>query len=82
MKLSGYIVRVDTGFAPNPFGRHCTLACCKPTIRRVAEPRRQKAPSLARTTTAYSPTRISIFGVRSSRILPKRPASAWSWAAW
>jgi Nucleotide modification associated domain 2 len=37
MKLSAYIVRVDSGFSPNPFGRHCTLACCKPTIRRNAE---------------------------------------------
>lgn len=38
MKLSAYIVRVDSGFSPNPFGRRCTLACCKPTIRRNAEP--------------------------------------------
>jgi hypothetical protein len=37
VKLSAYIVRVDSGFAPNPFGRHCTIACCKPTIRRKAE---------------------------------------------
>lgn len=37
MKLSAYIVAVDAGFAPNPFGRYCTLACCKPTIRRKAE---------------------------------------------
>jgi hypothetical protein len=38
MKLSAYIISVDSGFAPNPFGHHCTLACCKPTIRRRAEP--------------------------------------------
>lgn len=37
MKLSAYIVTVDRGFAPNPFGHYCTLACCKPTIRRNAE---------------------------------------------
>src|SRR5262249_12272801 len=37
MKLSAYIITYDTGFAPNPFGHHCTLACCKPTIRRNAE---------------------------------------------
>jgi hypothetical protein len=37
MKLSAYIITVDFGFAPNPFGRYCTLACCKPTIRRMAE---------------------------------------------
>ncbi|HEX7979456.1 MAG TPA: hypothetical protein VF461_12700 [Gemmatimonadaceae bacterium] len=38
MKLSAYIVAVDSGFSPNPFGRRCTLACCKPSIRRNAEP--------------------------------------------
>lgn len=27
----------DWGFAPNPFFGFCTVACCKPTIRRVAE---------------------------------------------
>jgi hypothetical protein len=32
-KLSAYIVKVDSGFAPNPFGRRCTLACCKPRLR-------------------------------------------------
>jgi hypothetical protein len=37
MKCSAYIVSVDSGFSPNPFGRSCTLACCKPTIRRNAE---------------------------------------------
>lgn len=28
-----YIVRTDSGFAPNPFGGVCTLACCKPRLR-------------------------------------------------
>lgn len=36
MKLTAYILKNDTGFAPNPFGGYCTLACCKPTIRREA----------------------------------------------
>jgi hypothetical protein len=27
----------DTGFAPNPFYGYCTLACCKPEIRRSAQ---------------------------------------------
>ena len=35
MKLYSYIVAHDTGFAPNPFWGFCTLACCKPDIRRV-----------------------------------------------
>jgi len=37
MKLYSYIVKHDTGFAPNPFHGYCTLACCKPRIRRKAE---------------------------------------------
>jgi hypothetical protein len=36
MKLYSYIVTHDTGFAPNPFFGYCTLACCKPEIRRTA----------------------------------------------
>ena len=36
MTLYSYIVAVDTGFAPNPFHGFCTLACCKPVIRRTA----------------------------------------------
>jgi len=34
--LYSYVVRSDSGFAPNPFGDYCTLACCKPQIRRHA----------------------------------------------
>jgi hypothetical protein len=34
MKLSAYIITVDSGPVPNPFGRYRTLACCKTTIRR------------------------------------------------
>ena len=37
MKIYSYVVRCDTGFAPNPFWGYCTLATCKPGIRRKAE---------------------------------------------
>lgn len=37
MKLYSYIVTHDTGFSPNPFGGCCTLADCKPAIRRTAK---------------------------------------------
>lgn len=30
MKLCSYIVREDTGLAPNPYWGHCTLAVCTP----------------------------------------------------
>jgi len=36
MRLFSYIVRSDSGFAPNPYHGYCTLACCKPVIRRNA----------------------------------------------
>jgi hypothetical protein len=32
--LVSYIVETDSGFAPNPYFGTCTLACCKPRIRR------------------------------------------------
>ena len=37
MKLYSYVMIYDTGFAPNPFWGYCTLATCKPGIRRPAE---------------------------------------------
>lgn len=37
MPLYSYIVKKDGGFAPNPFFGYCTLACCKPVIRRKAK---------------------------------------------
>ncbi len=36
MTIFLYILKVDGGFAPNPFHGYCTLACCKPKIRAVA----------------------------------------------
>ena len=36
-RLFSYVLREDTGFAPNPYHGFCTLACCKPRIRKTAE---------------------------------------------
>nr|VFK78319.1 MAG: hypothetical protein BECKSD772D_GA0070982_101152 [Candidatus Kentron sp. SD] len=36
MKLFSYVVARDYGFAPNPFFGVCTLATCKPRIRKAA----------------------------------------------
>jgi hypothetical protein len=36
MRVHTYVVEHDVGFAPNPYGRACTLACCKPVIRKGA----------------------------------------------
>jgi len=35
-RLFSYVLASDTGFAPNVTGGYCTLACCKPIVRRVA----------------------------------------------
>jgi hypothetical protein len=35
-RLHSYVVRYDSGFAPNPFYGFCTLATCKPDIRKAA----------------------------------------------
>ena len=37
MRVFSYVVMHDSGFAPNPFHGHCTLACCKPKIRSQAK---------------------------------------------
>jgi hypothetical protein len=36
--IFSYVVEHDLGFAPNPFHGVCTLACCKPRIRKTAQP--------------------------------------------
>jgi len=38
MRLYSYKMVVDQGAAPNPFHGSCTLAICKPAIRRTAQP--------------------------------------------
>ncbi len=35
-RLFSYIVKWDGGLAPNPYWEYCTLAVCKPGIRRIA----------------------------------------------
>lgn len=37
MRLHSYVIEHDLGFAPNPFYGVCSLACCKPKIRKYAE---------------------------------------------
>src|SRR5688572_6600385 len=37
-RVFSYVVASDGGFAPNPFHDWCTLACCKPKIRKAARP--------------------------------------------
>ena len=36
VRVYSYVVTHDYGFAPNPHGAYCTLACCKPRIRSSA----------------------------------------------
>lgn len=38
MKYYSYVITRDFGFAPNPFGKYCTLATCKPKIRKSTSP--------------------------------------------
>lgn len=35
MKVYSYVMRSDTGFAPNPFWGYCTLAACTPNHRGI-----------------------------------------------
>lgn len=37
MTVYSYVIEHDLGFAPNPFHGFCTLACCKPKIRKSAK---------------------------------------------
>lgn len=37
MRVYSYVVARDFGFAPNPFHSWCTLATCKPEIRKTEQ---------------------------------------------
>lgn len=37
MRLYTYIIPIDDGAAPNPYGGFCTLNICKPRIRSSAQ---------------------------------------------
>ena len=37
MKMYSYVIPRDYGFAPNPYFDYCTLATCKPRIRKSAQ---------------------------------------------
>lgn len=37
MNVYAYIVPIDDGAAPNPYGGVCTLAICKPNLRKIAQ---------------------------------------------
>jgi hypothetical protein len=38
VRIYVYVLAHDGGFSPNPFHGWCTLACCKPKIRKKAQP--------------------------------------------
>lgn len=37
MVVYSYLIEHDLGLAPNPFGKYCTLAVCKPKIRKSSK---------------------------------------------
>jgi hypothetical protein len=38
-RIYTYVIEHDLGFAPNPFHKICTLAGCKPRVRKYAQER-------------------------------------------
>src|SRR5688572_11205556 len=78
--LFSYILPHDSGFAPNPFGRVCTLACCKPVIRRTASPDdwvigSTPAPNSGRLVYAMRITRALTFDLYWHAYPDKRPSA-------
>lgn len=77
--LFSYILPYDSGFAPNPSGRACTLACCKPVIRRTASPddwviATTPAPDPGRLTYAMRVTQALTFDLYWEAFPEKRPS--------
>jgi hypothetical protein len=65
--IYSYVVEHDLGFAPNPFHGVCSLACCKPQIRKAA-----KVGDYVIGTGAARPNLIAhlTFWMRVERIIP------------
>ena len=64
MRLFSYIVTHDTGFSPNPFWGRCTLANCRPVIRRTA----RVGDWIVRLTPKHSGNRV-VFAMEVDEIL-------------
>jgi len=59
-----YAVSYDLGFAPNPFGSVCSLACCKPAIRSGAK---DGDWIVGLTSTKLRPSLRCVFGMQVTR---------------
>lgn len=64
VRIFMYVVMKDGGFSPNPFYLWCTLACCKPVIRRTA----QRGDWVVGITPGSRPKRV-VYAMKVSRVL-------------
>lgn len=81
-RLFSYCIPVDDGAAPNPFWGYCTLAICKPVIRRVAQEgdwiigtgsRRAPGPDGSRDLSGHL-----VYAMRVKHKLPMEEYDAWA----
>ena len=75
-RLFTYVIKTDAGFAPNPFHGVCTLNCCKPVIRRVA----QVGDWVAANTSADFPAGpgLLVYAMRVTGKMPMSEYDAWT----
>jgi Nucleotide modification associated domain 2 len=77
-RLYTYCIPVDDGAAPNPFWGTCTLAICKPAIRRKA----QVGDWIVGTGSKRSPigniADAIVYAMRVSRVLSMKEYDAWT----
>lgn len=66
MRLCSYVVAVDRGLAPNPFGGYCTLAVCTPNRMGI---RAQNGDWFIGTTTATRGSKL-VYAMQVSEVLP------------
>jgi hypothetical protein len=77
-RLYSYCIPIDDGAAPNPFWSYCTLAICKPVIRRVA----QVGDWVIGTGSCRSPigdiSGYLVYAMRVTRKLPMEEYETWA----
>ena len=68
-RLFTYTIRIDDGAAPNPFRGLCSLAICKPAIRRVAKVGDWVAGLGSKRAPSGDPSRKLVYAMRVEAVL-------------
>ncbi len=82
MRLFTYTIPIDDGAAPNPFHGMCSLAICKPGIRRVAKPNDWVAGLGSKNAPSGDLSYHLVYAMRVQKVLSLKKYDLWSNLIW